>query len=446
MAASKKIKCTFENCNEYFETSKEMKKHKKYATHHEYCHICDIDFKDWSTATAHKSQMSGMDIYRKTRKQYQREKDQGIFWSNREKFGKDYGELKFHKYFCKFCGAESHTESARQRHTLQVHPIDQGIKCPGCEETFPRAAGLVYHLEEGHCKKISATEFKGFRQHKTMVNKLLQDPSLLSEILSKDMYSFIDAACDHAKEGGVSLLDIKDDDITWDEEVLLPDVPVIKPSMPLEQQTWPALHSAVSNLSIKENISGTTEVGSRKATDGSMKLLAATKASPVANEWQEKQRVIYNEGRSSNILTFQFWNPAHPDYDPNRFWDPLIEKHRCPFPNCEKLFEVSLDCHRHIDKEHMLKKIRCPLCFKVFKSHHALIEHVERSSKCAIKHSRKFGQTLDEFSGGFLSHTIAAHPDLKAEDDGYEVGYVKFKSTVPTGWEKREQVTVSTMI
>ncbi len=73
-----------------------------------------------------------------------------------------------------------------------------------------------------------------------------------------------------------------------------------------------------------------------------------------------------------------------------------------------------------------------------FGSHHAFIAHVESSGKCALKHSNKFGQALDEFSGGFLSHKIVRHPDLKAEEDGYEVGYIKYESAVPAGWEERE--------
>jgi hypothetical protein len=97
-----------------------MKKHKKYSTEHDYCHVCDIDFDDWSTAVAHKSQMSGMDAFRKTRKQYTKEKEQGDFWANKDKYGPTYGELKFHMYYCKFCGAAHNTESGRHHHTLQV--------------------------------------------------------------------------------------------------------------------------------------------------------------------------------------------------------------------------------------------------------------------------------------------------------------------------------------
>jgi uncharacterized C2H2 Zn-finger protein len=97
---------------------------------------------------------------------------------------------------------------------------------------------------------------------------------------------------------------------------------------------------------------------------------------------------------------------------------------------------------RHIAEQHAITKIRCPSCLKLFGRHHALIAHVETSEKCNLKHSDKFGQALDEFSGGFLSHKVVAHPDLKAEEDGYEVGYIKYESAVPAGWEERDETTV----
>jgi hypothetical protein len=121
MASKTKVKCSFKDCFEFFSSLKEMKQHKKYSQQHDYCHICDLDFDDWSTAVAHKSQMSGMDGFRKTQKEYKKEKGQGGFWANKERFGPTYGELKFHMYHCKFCGEKFNTESARQRHTLQVN-------------------------------------------------------------------------------------------------------------------------------------------------------------------------------------------------------------------------------------------------------------------------------------------------------------------------------------
>lgn len=115
-----KIKCSFEQCFEYFPNPRQMIKHKKYDHADQYCKVCDLDSPDWYTGVAHKAQMSGLDKYRKTQKQYAKEKEQGVFWNNKEKYGPDYGNLKFHMYTCKFCGQSWNTESARQKHTLMV--------------------------------------------------------------------------------------------------------------------------------------------------------------------------------------------------------------------------------------------------------------------------------------------------------------------------------------
>jgi hypothetical protein len=38
-----------------------------------------MNFHEWDAAVAHKSQMSGLDAFRMTQKQYKKEKDQDIF-------------------------------------------------------------------------------------------------------------------------------------------------------------------------------------------------------------------------------------------------------------------------------------------------------------------------------------------------------------------------------
>jgi hypothetical protein len=121
MANEGKIKCTFDGCYEYFPGELMMRKHKKHIHENEYCHICDIDFEEWETMIAHKSSMSGMDVFRKTQSQYRKEREDGSFGFLKEKkFGPDYGKLKFHMYYCKFCGMKYQTAAARDDHTLRV--------------------------------------------------------------------------------------------------------------------------------------------------------------------------------------------------------------------------------------------------------------------------------------------------------------------------------------
>jgi hypothetical protein len=83
------------------------------------------------------------------------------------------------------------------------------------------------------------------------VSRLLQDPSLLEEIFNKDIFGYLDSARGDSKTGGVSLLDIDDADIIWnEEEILEPEKPTFAPSMPKEKQTWPALATSIATLDV----------------------------------------------------------------------------------------------------------------------------------------------------------------------------------------------------
>ena len=48
------VQCTYPDCTKYFETEKEMKRHKLDEPEHNYCKKCDVDCKDWEHLTQHK--------------------------------------------------------------------------------------------------------------------------------------------------------------------------------------------------------------------------------------------------------------------------------------------------------------------------------------------------------------------------------------------------------
>jgi hypothetical protein len=54
MSAQDRIKCTYEDCYERFDTEKHMKSHKKHSDEHYYCHKCDEDFDDFEAFAFHK--------------------------------------------------------------------------------------------------------------------------------------------------------------------------------------------------------------------------------------------------------------------------------------------------------------------------------------------------------------------------------------------------------
>lgn len=191
---------------------------------------------------------------------------------------------------------------------------------------------------------------------------MLQDPTVLTELSEKDINSYYESARDEDTTGGVSLLDIKDEDIIWDDEqIIVAEKPRVTPTIPPHQQSWPVLAPQARNAGSAmpvhlvnahlTNAFGSMALDTQKtsqwgANNANKALFPAAKATPATDEWQVRQQALDQEGKRSNILTFQFWNPASPDYEPDRFYDPIIEKHRCPFPTCDKYFDLPVDCQR----------------------------------------------------------------------------------------------------
>jgi hypothetical protein len=49
-----RVKCTYEDCFQSFDTERIMKQHKRHSDEHDYCHKCDEDFEDVEAYTWHK--------------------------------------------------------------------------------------------------------------------------------------------------------------------------------------------------------------------------------------------------------------------------------------------------------------------------------------------------------------------------------------------------------
>ncbi|KAE9965352.1 hypothetical protein BLS_007688 [Venturia inaequalis] len=471
MANRGKLKCTFAECYRYFSSEKEMRKHKRHSSEHDYCAVCDEDFLDWDDFSAHNALYSGRDSNKKSVKEFLKA-GEPVPSGN-----------KLHMYGCAKCGELFKTESGRQRHTDGAHQVDQNIKCPGsrCPEVFPRAAGLIMHIEEGRCCGITAAEFKGHLQHKILVARLLQDPQVMETLASTDYKSYLDAAFDDQPGGGVPLIE---GPIKWDDDhelvkPILPEKPKVSPRMPLKLRMWPEVGEANGggvNLLGKdmENLSVTTEEerGARKNTGklsveawplpegykkgdplplppkawtakaaASKELFPGAKPTPPPSDWDGMNRDIVTANNKTNLLHYHFMNPAHRDIE--RFYNPLIEKYKCPMPDCIEYFETAAENAEHLENVHPIDQRRCPRCQKWFKSYAALISHCEApNSRCGISYTDKYGLAIDEFSGGFLRAEPAARPDLTAEKDGYQLAYMKYEACVPHDWEKEVEKTI----
>lgn len=467
-------KCDFADCTQRFKSEERLKKHKRDNDDHDYCHYCDSSFEDWDALTAHKTDKASDEI--RTIKDWEkRELRREMMLRNGESLTsieyKREADPKpsFTHLCCKFCGMDFGSVAGRDTHINQQHHVDQELPCPGCGLIFPRAAALIYHLEFNDCPKISHDRFAGYLQHKAIVNRLLANPELIGEL---ERNNYIDAAKDTDESGGVKLGML--DDIGGNDALgvpLEPDKPNTAGKIPGKQQAWPKLTAVnppskpLDLLSDFETMSITSESTKSKpkkviahpfplCEDPTAFLAQANSSTPVpANPWSTNttsktlfpnakptpltadwQAVIEAQSASdhrSNILQYQFWNPTHRDYNPEGFYNPMLEEYHCPFPACGRGVKTPWELETHINSTHKIDRIRCPQCLKLFKSHTALISHCESvNSRCRLNRTERFGQIMDEFSGGFLSARRERRPDCD-ERDGTRIEFVKFGSCVP---------------
>jgi len=98
------VKCTYESCDQWFPSEREMQLHKYIDEKHDYCRRCDYDGTSWDDLLQHK--IDAMAPYLFELKKLERED---------KKKGK-----KIMHVVCEFCGEEFKTWSGRDKHRTQV--------------------------------------------------------------------------------------------------------------------------------------------------------------------------------------------------------------------------------------------------------------------------------------------------------------------------------------
>jgi hypothetical protein len=241
--------------------------------------------------------------------------------------------------------------------------VDQKLECIGCHETFYRACLLIEHLEFGHCRVITPSQFQGHIVHKHLVAELLKDPAAYARLQQKT--SKYEAAHGDEEEGGVGL-DEPFDGLKRNKQVNFKAIEPEVPDTPLPTRTadpfpplpdWsrtasPAVSDIASelgrvSLSRRSNTmseSGTESVnsastarqskvwGSRKGKSSSSVLFPNANPTPPPSEFSiaaHDDRMEKEHG--INIMRTRFWDPVSPDWNPERFFDSIINKYHCPF-------------------------------------------------------------------------------------------------------------------
>ncbi|KAF1849315.1 uncharacterized protein K460DRAFT_354178 [Cucurbitaria berberidis CBS 394.84] len=472
----RRVKCTYKDCDMSFETEKAMRSHKKHSDEHEYCHKCNEDFDSYDDYIQHKI----------TRPEE-------------------------HDKACRVCGDEFKSDSGLRRHIELNHKIDQKLTCIGCHKSFYRACLFMEHLEFGHCDVISASQFQGHIVHKHLITELLKAGPAYERFMQKT--SKFDATLDYEQEGGVEL---EDDALDADEDIedvkfeaLKPDTPPDTPLNPAFVGPYPPLPSSrnvgdacsrvastLGAMSLSDGSESSTVVGSHfQATSlaGSMTghstheglspqiftgqrnrqpkvwgnrngksattvLFPNAKPTPAPSEFSiAAHDEAMEQSYGFNIMSTRFWDPMSSDWNPERFYNSVINMYNCPFI-CEQTFGTAADLNTHILGDHRITRMKCPTCLKYFKSATALMGHCEsRGAKCQINKAEDYNIFLDRLSGGFLGVEEMVRPDhlnnptvmiLNHEKDRLErykppvASYLQYMVTKPPDWKEPVQTAV----
>jgi hypothetical protein len=369
---------------------------------------------------------------------------------------------------------------------------------------------MIYHLENANCKKISAAQFSGHLAHKTIVSKLLNCPEDLEKI--NVIADYQDAAIDYDEQGGVAIGPLEDDhgDVL-DFEALQPEkapssvnaprfgipfpplgstklddtaitfvnAPKVDVSFPPlgpikgDDKAINSLANSVVGIKLSENGDsgdGSISVENKKPWSGqgtSKTLFPTAKPTPVTEKYQNKISLLDENSGGINLFNNRFWDPTSKDFDPKRFFHPILCEYLCPFPQCEGKFQTPRDIENHIMRDHRITDLRCPSCLKIYKTSAALVSHMEApNGRCHVARSDKFSQTVDQFSGGFLNANYAIRPDhkphenpevetvidpatglpavdakgktIQIEKQPIPVGYNQYEATKPSEWVEQD--------
>jgi hypothetical protein len=234
-------------------------------------------------------------------------------------------------------------------------------------------------LEYGNCKVISASEFQGHIVHKMLITQLLAGGDIHDRFEQKQAQ--FEASQDFEEKGGVSLLDDSDafDEVNY--KAIKPDTVIETPlsvinagpyprllsQMASANSNQPDLASSLGGLFLLEDSETPTAVnspllssvaandaahgssttgsttafgsshqpkvwGSRKGKTASNTLFPDAQLTPVPAEFSiVAHDDAMEQAHGLNIMRKRFWDPLSTDFNPDRFYDAIVNKYHCPF-------------------------------------------------------------------------------------------------------------------
>ncbi|PLN79119.1 hypothetical protein BDW42DRAFT_195406 [Aspergillus taichungensis] len=382
-SAPGKVRCTYIDCPQAFNSIREMKIHKDDFPEHHYCKRCDEDFHNEESFMIHK--------------------------------------LKSTKHVtCPVCGMEFNSEGGRDGHIRQAT-----IVCVGCNSKFKSASSLMQHIEADECEKIPQLRLLHEQSKKLIMKEfLLKGGQHSSHPVIPERDNLDD------QDGGVSLAG-------WDFEAM-----AFRPKHTTELKDDQADHGAKESANMAcEHWPLPGEHPERELKD--FHKLSLDKHGNDENDpfhgslVRPKPRSLKSPqmaGEGANTPNAgQTLLLLDSKWDANRFLHGASSRYMCP---CGMSFDGKEEFELHIlRKSTATRTTQCPGCLRVFKSTAALIAHCESpSTRCDVNAGSRFPQIIDELSGGVIQ-MAGFNPDGTVK---YEAGKLDLTETTVVGTNLRK--------
>lgn len=424
------IKCSYDDCEQRFETLKGMQRHKKYDANHHYCKRCDIDFDSWEELKAHKIE------------------DMAPFVEGKKEPTPEHMPKHI---VCEFCGMDFKSFGGRKIHRDQMHKAEQNVHCPGCDSVFIRAANMVEHIEKDHCSQIRSIDLYNNIQRTHVMKQVMQNPGQFQDNIRANQISGLqyaamiedggehpeyedeeeveeddDQEIEERGTGGVALIDAIHEEQQGGIKPLQPEVGLMQmEAQKPGEKSWPhlprqksqGLSQAMRNMSVtseydnrRGSTAGSEASAVQSARSGSVwggkttskALFPYAKPTPPPQAGNFDDIVLYAQeaetaNSGTNLSKVRFWDPNAKEYDPSMYYNALLGKYVCPFVDCtssglEAKYETLEDVQTHIALAHELRVFKCSTCHKRFHAVAGLVAHIESTNKCGVRDSSSFNK------------------------------------------------------
>jgi hypothetical protein len=323
----------------------------------------------------------------------------------------------------------------------------QSLPCSGCNYIFKSAAALMHHIERDECPKISRIRLIQEQSKKFMIKEALNDGMGLSLPIIPNMAGQDDPDPDDMNGGvkiGVSEAgkqEMNNREAIANQPNPDQDDPTSSVSAMLALKHWPSLgENAPKGKSVTPSDLMAFSEMSISGTDGKENVVWKGKAAARLGVESTTPRRPFGVGIPDAGQTLRILDNS---WDATKFFNTFTGKYVC---TCKQSFAVMRDFEEHVlmksravenkqqvdFQESRLQTLtavcsnRCPGCLRIFKTTSALIAHFEApSARCDINDSQRYGQILDELTGGIIQAS-------GFNEDGtvkYEAGKLELNTT-----------------